>query len=232
MKVLVEGQKAVSVGGMYGKDYEVDYSDNYKVGDVIDVVLIEYRGGSISKKEINLEVNEVFLYHLKLAYENALEKERLSKLPEKYVCLYKLDLSSRLTGRYNDDISLEEAVFDYLCRNECELEGEDLEDFNERIYKEIHFLSPEEVKTAIEGELGIGFIDDSYLKELEYEIKRIEGLEEDELDDWDKAYLRLDEERPNEYYVKIIEEDPSDFEEINMGGFSYSMINSFVCYIQ
>ena len=153
-------------------------------------------------------------------------------MPEKYVCLYKLDLSSRLTGRYNDDISLEEAVFDYLCRNECELEGEDLEDFNERIYKEIHFLSPEEVKTAIEGELGIGFIDDSYLKELEYEIKRIEGLEEDELDDWDKAYLRLDEERPNEYYVKIIEEDPSDFEEINMGGFSYSMINSFVCYIQ
>ena len=106
MKVLVEGQKAVSVGGMYGKDYEVDYSDNYKVGDVIDVVLIEYRGGSISKKEINLEVNEVFLYHLKLAYENALEQERLSKFPVKWVCLYKLDLSGRLTGRYNDDISL------------------------------------------------------------------------------------------------------------------------------
>ena len=230
MKVLVEGQKVVSVGGVYGKDYEVDYSDNYKVGDVIGVVLIEYRGGSISKKEIDLEVNEVFLYHLKIAYENVLKQKKLSKLSKKYVCLYKLDLSSRLTGVYMDDISLEEAVFDYLCRNECELEGEDLEDYNERIYKTTHFLSPEEVKTAIEGELGIGFTDDSYLKELEYEIKRIE--EEDELDDWDKAYLRLDEERPSEYYVKIIEEDPSDFEEINMGGFSYSMINSFVCYIQ
>lgn len=232
MKVLVEGQKVVSVGGVYGHDYEVDYSDNYKVGDVIDVVSIEHRGGSIDRKNTKLEVNKEFLDHLQFSYEGALEKERLSKLPKKYVCLYKLDLSSRLTDVYMNDISLEEAVFDYLCRNECELDDEDLEDFNERIYKTIHFLSPEEVKTAIEGDLGIGFIDDSYLKELEYEIKRIEELEEDELDDWDKAYLRLDEERPNEFFVKIIEGDPSDFEEINIGGFSYSMINSFVCYIQ
>lgn len=136
-----------------------------------------------------------------------------------------------MTGRYNDNISLEEAVFDYLCRNECELDGEDIEDFNERIYKTIHFLSSEEVKVAIEGELGIGFIDDSYLKDLEYEIKRIEGLEEDELDDWDKVYLRLDEERPDEFYVKIIEGNPDDFEELDLNGFSYSMINSFICYI-
>ena len=72
---------------------------------------------------------------------------------------------------------------------------------------------------------------DSYLKELEYEIKRIEEFEEDELDDWDKAYLRLDEERPNEFYVKIIEGNPDDFEELDLNGFSYSMINSFICYI-
>ena len=231
MKVLVEGQKAVSVGGIYGKDYEFEYSNTYRVGDIIDAVLIEHRGGSIDRKNIKLEVNEDFFDHLKIAYENVLEQERLSKLTKKYVCLYKLDLSSRLTDVYMNDISLEERVFDYLCRNECELEGEDVEDFNERIYKTIHFLSPEEVKVAIEGELGIGFIDDSYLKDLEYEIKRIEGLEEDELDDWDKAYLRLDKERPNEFYVKIIEGNPDDFEELDLNGFSYSMINSFICYI-
>lgn len=231
MKVLVEGQKSVSVGGIYGHDYEVDYSDNYKIGDIIDVILIDHRGSVVNRRNIKLEVSEEFLDHLQFSYEEVLEQERLSKLPKKYVCLYKLDLSSRLTGRYNDDISLEEAVFDYLCRNECELDGEDVEDFNERIYKTIHFLSPEEVKVAIEGELGIGFIDDSYLKELEYEIKRIERLGEDELDDWDKAYLRLDEERPNEYYVKIIKGNLDAFEEFDLNGFSYSMINSFICYI-
>lgn len=45
MKVLVEGQKVVSVGGVYGVDYEVEYSNTYRVGDIIDVVLIEHRGG-------------------------------------------------------------------------------------------------------------------------------------------------------------------------------------------
>ena len=35
------------------------------------------------------------------------------------------------------------------------------------------------------------------------------------MDDWDKAYLRLDKERPNEFYVKIIEGNPDDFEELD-----------------
>lgn len=231
MKVLLEGNKSISVGGVYGIDYEVEYSNTYRVGDIIDVVLIEHRGGSISKKKINLEVNEDFLNHLKIAHENALEQERLSKFPVEWVCLYKLDLSSRLTDRCNDDISLEELVFDYLLDQECPDDNEDLEDFKDRVFSRIHFLPPEEVKEVVECGLGIGFIDESYRDDLEYELERIENLEEDELDDWDKAYLKLDEERPFDYYVKVIDGDLDNYEEIIVDGFSYSMINYFKCYI-
>ena len=44
MRVLLEGNKSISVGGVYGTDYEVKYSNTYRVGDIIDAVLIEYRG--------------------------------------------------------------------------------------------------------------------------------------------------------------------------------------------
>ena len=39
MKVIIKGENCFSVGGLWRKDYEIEYSNKYKAGSIIDAVL-------------------------------------------------------------------------------------------------------------------------------------------------------------------------------------------------
>ena len=191
MKVIIKSENCLSVGGLWRKDYEIEYSNKYKAGDIIDAVLINHKGGNISKDSIKLEVNEELLEHIQLAYEETLEEERRSKLPKKYIALYRLSLASDLIGdleQKRQNTSLYEMLFDQLDRADCPQDDE-----------EIDKMSAEEIKNRIWAEYEC--LDNSYSSTLEEYLK--------DLKVWNKIYEDIsdDEELDDEPVIREIKED-------------------------
>ena len=234
MKVIIKGENCFSVGGLWRKDYEIEYSNKYKAGDIIDAVLINHKGGNITKDSIKLEVNEELLEHIQLAYEETLEEERRSKLPKKYIALYRLSLASDLIGdlgQQRQNTSLYEMLFDQLDRADCPQDDEEIEDYQDRLCQEIDKMSAEEIKNRIWAEYEC--LDNSYsstleeyLKDLKVWNKIYEDISDDEeLDDEARIYLKLYDDNPNEYCVKIFDSEPNDT--IINDNYEYDIISIF-----